>query len=145
MEDLHLTTPMTFTEVISDPHFGALLSATYHAHQTATCVFRASKQHYAQTETEEDIRLYLEACFDGAGDDAAFIAKALGNVAKARCMMQLAKDTGLGRESLYTALSTFRLKKCLPIRWSASWESDYVIQSCFLMLWLRFKCWASRD
>lgn len=56
-------------------------------------------------QTEEDIRLYLEACFDEAGDDAAFIAKALGNVAKARSMTQLAKDTGLGRESLYKALS----------------------------------------
>ena len=56
-------------------------------------------------QTEEDIKLYLEACFEEAGDDAAFIAKALGNVAKARSMTQLAKDTGLGRESLYKALS----------------------------------------
>ena len=56
-------------------------------------------------QTEEDVRLYLEACFDEAGDDAAFIAKALGNVAKARSMTQLANDTGLGRESLYKALS----------------------------------------
>jgi probable addiction module antidote protein len=56
-------------------------------------------------QTEQDIQLYLEACFDEAGDDAAFIAKALGNVAKARSMTQLAKDTGLGRESLYKALS----------------------------------------
>ena len=56
-------------------------------------------------QTEQDIQLYLAACFDEAGDDAAFIAKALGNVAKARSMTQLAKDTGLGRESLYKALS----------------------------------------
>lgn len=49
--------------------------------------------------------LYLEACFDEAGDDAAFIAKALGDIARARSMTQLAKDTGLGRESLYKALS----------------------------------------
>lgn len=56
-------------------------------------------------QTEEDIRLYLAACFDEAGDDPAFIAKALGNVARARSMTQLAKDTGLGRESLYKALS----------------------------------------
>jgi probable addiction module antidote protein len=56
-------------------------------------------------QTEQDIQLYLEACFEEAGDDAAFIAKALGNVAKARSMTQLAKDTGLGRESLYKALS----------------------------------------
>jgi probable addiction module antidote protein len=55
--------------------------------------------------TEEDRALYLEACLEEAGDDAAFIAKALGNIACARGMSQLAKDTGLGRESLYKALS----------------------------------------
>ena len=56
-------------------------------------------------KTEEDMMLYLEACFEEAGDDPAFIAKALGDIAKARSMTQLAKDTGLGRESLYKALS----------------------------------------
>jgi probable addiction module antidote protein len=40
-----------------------------------------------------------------AGDDAAFIAHALGVIARARGMTQLANDTGLGRESLYKALS----------------------------------------
>lgn len=55
--------------------------------------------------TDEDIALYLEACLEEAGDDAAFIAKALGNVARARGMTQLATETGLGRESLYKALS----------------------------------------
>ncbi|MBX9894281.1 addiction module antidote protein [Nitrosomonas sp. sh817] len=49
--------------------------------------------------------LYLQACFEEAGDDAAFIAKAIGTIAKARGMSQLAHDTGLGRESLYKALS----------------------------------------
>lgn len=56
-------------------------------------------------KTDEDIVLYLEACFDEAGDDAAFIAKALGTIARAKGMAQLARDTGLGRESLYKALS----------------------------------------
>ena len=56
-------------------------------------------------QTEEDMQLYLDACFEEAGDDAAFIAKALGTVARARSMTQLAKDTGMGRESLYKALS----------------------------------------
>lgn len=56
-------------------------------------------------KTDEDMALYLEACIEEAGDDAAFIAKALGNIARARGMTQLAKDTGLGRESLYKALS----------------------------------------
>lgn len=56
-------------------------------------------------KTDEDIVLYLEACLEEAGDDAAFIAKALGTIARAKGMTQLARDTGLGRESLYKALS----------------------------------------
>ena len=57
-------------------------------------------------KTEEDMALYLQACLEEAGDDAAFIASALGNIARARGgMSQLARDTGLGRESLYKALS----------------------------------------
>jgi len=56
-------------------------------------------------KTDEDIVFYLEACLEEAGDDAAFIAKALGTIARAKGMTQLAKETGLGRESLYKALS----------------------------------------
>ena len=56
-------------------------------------------------KTDEDMAAYLEACLQEAGDDAAFIANALGNIARAKGMMQLSKDTGLGRESLYKALS----------------------------------------
>lgn len=56
-------------------------------------------------KTDEDMVSYLEACLDEAGNDAAFIAKALGTIAHAKGMTQLAKDTGLGRESLYKALS----------------------------------------
>lgn len=56
-------------------------------------------------KTDEDMALYLEACIEEAGDDAAFIAKALGTIARAKGMAQLARDTGLGRESLYKALS----------------------------------------
>lgn len=56
-------------------------------------------------KTDEDMLMYLEACMEEAGDDAAFIAKALGNIARAKGMSQLARDTGLGRESLYKALS----------------------------------------
>lgn len=56
-------------------------------------------------KTDDDMLMYLEACIAEAGDDAAFIAKALGNIARARGVAQLAKDTGLGRESLYKALS----------------------------------------
>ena len=56
-------------------------------------------------KTEEDIRLYLEACLEEAGGDPAFIVHALGVVARARNMSQLARDTGLTREGLYKALS----------------------------------------
>lgn len=56
-------------------------------------------------QTKEDIALYFDACLEEAGDDVAFIAKALGNIARAYGMTQLANDTGLGRESLYKALS----------------------------------------
>ena len=56
-------------------------------------------------KTDEDMAMYLAACMDEAGDDAAFIAAALGDIARPKGMTQLAKDTGLGRESLYKALS----------------------------------------
>ncbi len=54
-------------------------------------------------DNETTIAAYLTACLEDA-DDALFVA-ALGDVARARGMTQLAADTGLGRESLYKALS----------------------------------------
>lgn len=56
-------------------------------------------------KTEDDMQAYLQACIAESNGDAAFITKALGNIAKAKGMTQLSKDTGLGRESLYKALS----------------------------------------
>ena len=56
-------------------------------------------------KTEEDMQAYLQACIEESNGDAVFIAKALGNIAKSKGMTQLSKDTGLGRESLYKALS----------------------------------------
>lgn len=56
-------------------------------------------------KTEEDIALYLDACMEEGGDDPEFIAHTLGTIARARNMMQLAKDTGLTRAGLYKALS----------------------------------------
>lgn len=53
----------------------------------------------------EEMAAYLEACLEEAGDDAAFIAKALGDIARAKGMAQVARDAGLSRESLYKALS----------------------------------------
>ena len=55
--------------------------------------------------TPEEMAAYLEACFEEAPDDAAFIAKALGDIARAKGMSQIARDAGLSRESLYRALS----------------------------------------
>ena len=55
--------------------------------------------------TEADIAAYIEACMEEGGDDPAFIAHALGVVAKARNMSQIARDTGMTREGLYKALS----------------------------------------
>lgn len=48
---------------------------------------------------------YLESCLADADGDAALIAKALGNIAKAKGMARVARATGLSRESLYKALS----------------------------------------
>ena len=48
---------------------------------------------------------YLEAALEAAGADAAFVAGALGDIARASGMTQVARDTGLSRESLYKALS----------------------------------------
>jgi probable addiction module antidote protein len=55
--------------------------------------------------TPEEMVAYLEACLEEANGDAAFIAKALGDIARAKGMSQVARDTGLSRESLYKALS----------------------------------------
>jgi probable addiction module antidote protein len=55
--------------------------------------------------TPEEMAAYLEVCLEEANGDAAFIAKALGDIARAKGMSQVARDAGLSRESLYKALS----------------------------------------
>ena len=55
--------------------------------------------------TDADMAAYPEACLEEAPDDPALIAAALGDIARARGMVQLAKETGLTREGLYKALS----------------------------------------
>lgn len=55
--------------------------------------------------TPEEMAAYLEACIEEADGDATFIAKALGDLARAKGMTQVARDAGLSRESLYKALS----------------------------------------
>jgi len=55
--------------------------------------------------TPEEMAAYLDAWFEEAPDDAVGIARALGDIARAKGMTQVAKDAGLSRESLYRALS----------------------------------------
>jgi probable addiction module antidote protein len=57
----------------------------------------------AHLETEEDMALYLEAALEEK--DPALISAVLGDIARAKGMAQIAKKTGLGRTSLYKALS----------------------------------------
>jgi probable addiction module antidote protein len=44
-------------------------------------------------ETDEDMALHLEACLEEAGDDAAFVAKALGTITRAKEIRQLARNS----------------------------------------------------
>ena len=55
--------------------------------------------------TPEEMAAYLDAWLQAAPDDATGIARALGEIARAKGMTQVAKDAGLSRESLYRALS----------------------------------------
>ncbi|MBK8307820.1 MAG: putative addiction module antidote protein [Gammaproteobacteria bacterium] len=67
---------------------------------------KTSKYDVAEhLRTPEEMAAYLEACMEEADGDATFIAKALGDIARARGMSQVARDAGLPRESLYKALS----------------------------------------
>ncbi len=54
-------------------------------------------------ETPEDMAAYLEAALEDG--EPAVVMHALGTIARARGMSQIARETGLGRESLYKALS----------------------------------------
>jgi len=56
--------------------------------------------------TPEDMAAYLDAWLDEAPGDATGIARALGDIARAKGMGQVAKEAGVSRESLYRALST---------------------------------------
>jgi probable addiction module antidote protein len=55
-------------------------------------------------ETDEDIAAYLDAALEE--DDPALLIAALGDIARAKGMTEIARETGLGRESLYKALSS---------------------------------------
>ena len=55
--------------------------------------------------TPEEMAAYLEMCIEEANGDTAFITKALGDIARAKGMTQVARDAALSRESLYKAFS----------------------------------------
>ena len=57
----------------------------------------------AYLTSDDDIAHYLEAAFEDG--DPSLVAAALGDVARAKGMAQIAQAAGLGRESLYKALS----------------------------------------
>ncbi|MFN3713001.1 MAG: addiction module antidote protein [Alcanivoracaceae bacterium] len=55
---------------------------------------------------EQDCLLYLQAVMEDADVNEKLIAAALGDIARARGMMQISRETGLAREALYKALSS---------------------------------------
>ncbi len=67
--------------------------------RTKTLLWDAAKH----LETEEDMAAYLEAALENG--EPTLVAVALGDIARAKGMSQIARETGLGRESLYKALS----------------------------------------
>lgn len=69
--------------------------------KTATSPYDVA-EHF---RTPEEMAAYLEAGMEEAAGDAAFVAKALGDIARAKGMSRVASDAGLSRESLYKALS----------------------------------------
>lgn len=56
--------------------------------------------------TPEEMAAYLDACFDEDPGDGSLIRAALNDIARAQGMTRIAKDAGLGRESLYKALGS---------------------------------------
>ncbi|MGE5153217.1 MAG: addiction module antidote protein [Bdellovibrio bacteriovorus] len=69
--------------------------------KTATLPYDVAQQ----LRTPEEMAAYLDAWLTEAPEDAAGIARALGDIARAKGMSQVARDSGLSRESLYKALS----------------------------------------
>lgn len=81
------------TKAVSKPK----VSATS---RTKTVAYEVSEQ----LRTPEEMAAYLDAWLEEAPEDATGIARALGDIARAKGMTQVARDAGLSRESLYKAL-----------------------------------------
>lgn len=98
--------------------------------RAATKATKTSSYDVAEhLRTPEEMAAYLDAWLEEAPDDAAGIAKALGSIARAKGMTQVAKDAGLSRESLYRALgaggnpsfsTVLKVAKALGVRLHAS-------------------------
>jgi probable addiction module antidote protein len=73
--------------------------ATYRMPKTITTPWDPAEH----LQTEEEMAAYLEAALEEG--DPALVAAALGDIARAKGMTQIAREAGLGRESLYKALS----------------------------------------
>jgi probable addiction module antidote protein len=80
---------MTHTQAASNPTAGTLSPYDVAEH----------------LRTPEEMAAYLDAWLEEAPDDVAGIARALGDIARAKGMTQVARDACLSRESLYRALS----------------------------------------
>jgi probable addiction module antidote protein len=71
----------------------------------------ANKQGFSRWDaadylhSDADAVAYLQGCLEEAPEDATLLAAALGDIARARGMTQVSKETGLTREGLYKALS----------------------------------------
>ena len=81
-----------------------------------------------QLRTPEEMAAYLDAWLTEAPDDASGIARALGDIARAKGMSQVARDADLSRESLYKALgeggnpsfaTVLKVARALGVRLSA--------------------------
>lgn len=84
----------------------AALRLARNLQETAMSKTATTKYDVAEhLRTPEEMAAYLEACLEESNGDAAFVAKALGDIARAKGMTQVARDAGLSRESLYKALS----------------------------------------
>ena len=57
-------------------------------------------------KSPEDMAAYLDACFEEDPGDGSLIRAALNDIARAQGMTQIAREAGLGRESLYNALGS---------------------------------------
>ncbi len=94
------------------------------SHKTKTTPYDVAEH----LRTPEEMAAYLDAWLEEAPDDPSGIARALGNIARAKGMSQVAKDAGLSREGLYRALSAegnpslatiLKVAKALGIRFHA--------------------------